>query len=183
MFSKNPLFPFLKWRARLVGDLRGDVLEIGVGEGTNLPYYRHAERIWAIEPDPQRAAIARQKATQMLMPVTIDVAPAEMLPYADASFDHVVSSLVFCSVNDPQQALREIRRVLRPGGTLHMVEHIQPATPGLAWLFHAITPWWSKVALNCHLDRPTVSVLREAGWQVQIHRRIAMVVRMSAVSK
>jgi len=183
MFSKNPLFRFLKWRARLVGDLYGDVLEIGVGEGENLPYYRNASQIWAIEPDPQRAAVARQHADQMTIPITIDIAPAEKLPYAAASFDHVVSSLVFCSVNDQQQALREIRRVLRPGGTLHMIEHVQPDNPMLAWLFHVITPWWRTVAFNCHLDRPTIHVLQEAGWQVQIHRRVAMVVRLSAVSK
>ncbi len=131
----------------------------------------------------QRAAVARQQATPLTIPVTIDIAPAEKLPYTAASFDHVVSSLVFCSVNDPQQTLREIRRVLKPGGTLHMLEHIRPDNPVLAWLFHAITPWWRKVAFNCHFDRPTLIVLQEAGWQVQIHRRIAMVVRMSAVSK
>jgi ubiquinone/menaquinone biosynthesis C-methylase UbiE len=108
------------------------------------------------------------------------VAPAEAQPYAAGSFDHVVSSLVFCSVHDPRQALAEVRRVLRPGGVLHMVEHVRPRYPLLAAAAHAITPAWSQVAYNCHLDRPTVDVLHELGWQVQVHRRLGVFVRLSA---
>lgn len=170
-----------RWRARLVADITGDVLEIGVGEGANLPYYRQADRLWAIEPDPERAQKARMVAATCAIPVTIDVAGAERLPYPDAAFDHVISSLVFCSVADQVVALQEIRRVLKPGGTLHMVEHIRPATPWLATLFSAITPWWRRLAHNCHLDRPTIAVLQQEGWQVQVHRRRAMFVRMSAI--
>jgi ubiquinone/menaquinone biosynthesis C-methylase UbiE len=168
------------WRARLVADLIGDVLEIGVGAGANLPYYRQAARIWAIEPDPERAQKARTVAATCAIPITIDVAGAERLPYPDAAFDHVVSSLVFCSVADQTVALREIRRVLKPGGTLHMVEHVRPQTRWLATFFSAITPWWRQIAHNCHLDRSTIDVLQREGWHVQIHRRRAMFVRMSA---
>jgi len=169
-----------RWRARLVADLPGHILEIGVGEGVNLPYYRQAAHIWAIEPDPERAQRARSVAATCAIPVTIDVAGAERLPYPDAAFDHVVSSLVFCSVTDQTGALREIRRVLKPEGTLHMVEHVRPQTRWLAALFSAITPWWRTIAHNCHLDRPTIAVLQREGWQVQVHRRRAMFVRISA---
>lgn len=170
------------WRIRLVADLPGDVLEIGVGEGANLPYYQQAARLWAIEPDAKRAQKARTMAATCSLPITIDVAGAERLPYPDAAFDHVVSSLVFCSVADPAAALQEIRRVLKPDGTLHMVEHIRPETRWLASLFSIITPWWRRVAHNCHLDRPTVDVLQREGWRVQVHRRRAMFIRMSAKS-
>lgn len=180
MFSRNPLWRGSNWRARLVGGLTGHVLEIGVGTGENLPYYRHASQVWAVEPDPERAAEARQVAQMLAIPVRVEVAPAEILPYPDAHFDHVVSSLVFCSVNDQRQALGEIRRILKPGGLLHMVEHVRPETRWLAWIFHAMTPWWRRVAHNCHLDRPTIEVLRQEGWQVKIHKRRAMLVRMSA---
>lgn len=179
--NKQGIFTTLwRWRERLVGNLTGDVLEIGVGEGANLRYYRQARRIWAIEPDTARAQRARTAATTSPIPVTIDVTGAETLPYPDATFDHVVSSLVFCSVNDQVQVLREIRRVLKPSGTLHMVEHVRPRTPWVASLFTALTPRWRRIAHNCHLDRPTVEVLQQEGWQVQIHRRIAMFVRISA---
>ncbi len=110
------------------------------------------------------------------MPVTIDVAPAEKLPYADHSFDNVVSSLVFCSVKSPTVALAEVARVLRPGGALHMVEHVRPDNLVLGTLFRVATPVWSRVAWNCHLDRPTVHTLRDAGWQVKIlDRRLVFV--------
>ncbi len=180
MFSKNSIFRPAIWRANLVENVSGDVLEIGVGEGENLPYYRQARQIWAIEPDVERASKARRIAETLAIPVIIEVAPAEALPYPAQSFDQVVASLVFCSVADQRQALQEIQRVLKPGGVLHMVEHVRPNQPLLAWLFQLITPWWRKVAFNCHLDRPTIEVLRAQGWQVIVHRRIAMVVRMSA---
>lgn len=170
-----------RWRERLVGELTGDVLEIGVGEGANLRHYRQAHQVWGIEPDPTRAQRAQEVAAACPIPVTIDVTGAETLPYPDATFDHVVSSLVFCSVNDQVQVLREIRRVLKPGGTLHMVEHVRPQTRWLAAFFAAMTPRWRRIAHNCHLDRATVEVLQREGWQVQIHRRLAMVVRMSAM--
>ncbi len=171
---------FFNWRARLVRDLTGNILEIGVGTGENFPFYRAATHVFGIEPDVERAAEARREAQEAAVPITVDVAPAEALPYADHRFDHVVSSLVFCSVADQRLALAEIARVLKPGGTLHMVEHVRPHTPPLAWLFDRLTPWWSRVENNCHLNRRTVETLRSAGWQVAVHRRIAMVVRMSA---
>ncbi len=180
MDNRTSLVHLWRWRANLVAGLTGDVLEIGVGEGANLRHYQRASQVWAIEPDPIRAQRARTVAASCAIPMTVDVAPAEALPYADAAFDQVVSSLVFCSVTDPVQALREIRRVLKPGGTLHMVEHVRPQTKWLARFFHAITPGWQQIAHNCHLDRATVELLQREGWQVQIHRRRAMVVRLSA---
>lgn len=168
------------WRQNLVAGLTGDVLEIGVGTGENLGYYRRADRVWAIEPDVARAQRARTVAAASPVPITVDVAGAEALPHPNDAFDHVVSSLVFCSVRDQRLALREIQRVLKPGGTLHMVEHVRPQTRWLATLFSAVTPWWRQVAHNCHLDRATVELLQQEGWQVQIHRRRAMFVRLSA---
>lgn len=168
------------WRERLVAELTGDVLEIGVGEGANLRHYRQARQIWAVEPHPERAQRARAVAAACAIPITIEVTGAEVLPFPDDAFDHVVSSLVFCSVNDQVQVLREIRRVLKPGGALHMVEHVRPRTRWLAAFFGRVTPRWRRIAHNCHLDRPTIATLEQEGWQVQIHRRRAMFVRMSA---
>ena len=170
----------MNWRRNLVQDLAGGVLEIGVGEGENLPYYRRAERVWAIEPDPARAAAAERAGLRATVPVLVRTAPAEALPFDDDVFDHVVSSLVFCSVSEPQQALTEIGRVLKPGGTLHMVEHIRPAQRWLAGIFSAVTPAWSRIAHNCHLDRPTVELLRGAGWQVEVLRTRFVFVKLRA---
>lgn len=171
---------YARWRANLVQELTGDVLEIGVGTGANLPYYRRAGHVWGIEPDIERAGRAAKAAARAPVGVTIDRGTAEALPYPDQSFDHVVSSLVFCSVTEPARVLSEIRRVLRPGGALHMIEHVHPTTPVLARLFAAMTPWWRQVAHNCHLDRPTVETLAAAGWAVTVHRRRLFVVRLTA---
>lgn len=171
---------YARWRANLVHELTGDVLEIGVGTGANLPYYGRAGHVWGVEPDTERAARAAKVAARAAVGVTIDRGTAEALPYPDLSFDHVVSSLVFCSVAEPAQALSEIRRVLRPGGSLHMFEHVRPHNPLLARVFAAMTPGWSRVAHNCHLDRPTVETLKDTGWTVTVHRRRLFVVRLTA---
>jgi ubiquinone/menaquinone biosynthesis C-methylase UbiE len=115
-----------------------------------------------------------------MIPVTVEVASAERLPYEDQRFDHVVSSMVFCSVDHPVDALREIERVLRPQGVLHMMEHVLPENPLLAGLFRTVTPVWRRFAWNCHLDRPTVETLREHGWEVEVHKRWRVFVRVSA---
>lgn len=170
----------MNWRAKLVQDLTGVVLEVGVGSGANLPYYRRAERVWAIEPDPARAAVAQRVGDHARVPVQVRTAAAEALPFDDAAFDHIVSSLVFCSVSEPQRALAEIGRVLKPGGTLHMVEHVRPQSSCLAALFSTVTPAWSRIAHNCHLDRPTVELLRGSGWQVEVLRTRFVFVKLRA---
>ncbi len=168
------------WRQRLVGDLTGTVLEIGAGKGDNLPHFRQAKLVCAIEPDPGRAEAALKKAKQALVPSYVVVAPAERLPFSADSFDTVVSSLVFCSVNDQRQSLREIDRVLKTGGILTMVEHVRPKTPLFARLFTTLTPWWRQIAHNCHLDRPTLSVLKEMGWTFDVYERHAVFVKLRA---
>jgi ubiquinone/menaquinone biosynthesis C-methylase UbiE len=177
--SPSPPF-YARWRARLVQELSGDILEIGVGKGENLGYYRQANRVWAIEPEQDRARHARQAARRAMVPVQVDVAIAEKLPYTDNQFDHIVCSLVFCSVDDQRQALGEIGRVLKAGGTLQMVEHVRPHNSLLARLFGLLTPWWRQIAFNCHLDRATVEVMRDEGWSVTVHKRRALFVRLSA---
>lgn len=165
-----------------MGDLSGAVLEIGVGVGENLRYYRRAEVIHAIEPNAERARQAEDVAAAVEhgIPVYVQVAPAEALPYPDAMFDVVVSSLVFCSVSDQERALAEIERVLRPGGVLWMVEHVQPKTPLLAQVAAAVTPYWRRIAHNCHLDRPTLAVLARRGWRVDVLRRRGVFVKLRA---
>jgi ubiquinone/menaquinone biosynthesis C-methylase UbiE len=173
---------FSTWRPGLVEDLTGTVLEIGAGTGENFDYYRRADLIHAIEPDPKRAREAEFAALEVRhqIPIYVEVAPAEALPYPDAHFDVVVSSLVFCSVTSQAEALAEIERVLRPGGELWMVEHVRPSTPMMAWLASSATPYWRKIAFNCHLDRPTLDLLQEHGWRVELQRRLGVFVKLRA---
>ncbi len=124
-------------RARAVGGLRGRVLEVGAGSGPNFPYYRGVNRVVAIEPDPrmrQRAArqvrLLRQQGVRTPIEV-IDGRP-EQLPFAARSFDAAVLMLVLCSVDDVDAALAEMRRVLRPGASVRMVEHVCAPDPTTA---------------------------------------------------
>ncbi|MBV7333055.1 methyltransferase domain-containing protein [Chloroflexi bacterium TSY] len=168
------------WRSKLVSNLTGTILEIGIGNGPNLPHYQNANHIYGIEPDKACADEASRAANQLDIPVTIDIGTAEKLPYPDAQFDSVVSSLVLCSVRDQHQVLNELRRVLKPNGILHAVEHVRPRSPLLSEAFRIMTPSWRKRHSNCHLSRPTIEVLVESGWDVEVHNRKMMFVHFSA---
>lgn len=159
------------FRERIVGRLAGRVLEIGFGYGDNLPHYRRASAVWAIEPSASGLAEARRLAGQVNCPIMLNRAVAEALPFADASFDAAVATLVFCSVGDPSLAFRELRRVLRSGGTLHLFEHVRSPYPWLAWLQDRFSSPWERVSGGCHLNRDTIGALRAAGFEVTRVRR------------
>src|SRR5579864_6784430 len=142
-------------RARLLGDLDGQVLDVGAGTGANLPYFRQATRVVAAEPDAamrRRLAARLNHLTGITVPVEITSDAAEKLRQADASFDAVVFALVLCSVASPDRALAEARRVLKPTGRLIVLEHVRG--PGrLARWQDRVTPIWSRVNAGCHPGR------------------------------
>lgn len=162
---------------RLLGGLRqqvvqtatGRVLEIGAGTGANFPYYQRGqiEEIVAAEPDLFMLQRAIRRAEALKLPVTFSQSPAEALPFPDAAFDTVVATLVLCSVVDLDQALAEVRRVLKPGGTLHFIEHVRAEGTGAARFQDLLTPLWRRVGAGCHLNRPTAAAIRAAGFQIQ----------------
>lgn len=156
------------WRRELLGDLRGDVLEVGAGTGRNLDHYRDLGRLVLAEPDPhmRRKLAARSGQASVARRVDIVTWEAERLDTEAASFDAVVCTLVLCSVRDPKASLDEIRRVLRPGGKLVFFEHVAATRPDrLAWQRRA-EPVWKHIAGNCHLCRDTERSIAEAGFAV-----------------
>lgn len=150
-------------RAGLLGDLSGRVLDIGAGTGANLPYYRAAAQVVMAEPDGAMRAKIPPKLAQAHVPIELSDASAEGLPFADGSFDAAVCTLVLCTVPDPAAALAEIRRVLAPGGTLVLLEHVL-APDGLARWQRRIQPGWYHLAAGCHLDRDTAAAVEHAGF-------------------
>ena len=160
-------------RRELVGPAAGRVLEIGAGTGHSFAHYGEAaERVVAIEPDAHMLARAEARAAERGDGlVELRQLDAERLPFADASFDTAIASLVLCSVDSPPAALAELRRVLRPGGTLRFYEHVRSESPLGARGQDAVTPVWRRVAGGCHPNRDTVAEIERAGFRVTELRR------------
>lgn len=154
-------------RRRLVSTARGRVLEIGIGTGANLPYYPSDVELTAIDPDEGFLARARRRAHAVGRPITLIAARAEALPFPDCSFDTVVATLVFCTVEDPRQAFREVHRVLVPGGALKLMEHVRVRNIVGAKAQDLLTPLWRHIANNCHLNRDTLTVVQANGFQIE----------------
>ncbi len=157
---------FRERRRRLVSSLAGDVLEVGAGTGLNLPHYERAERVVALEPDPVLARRLRRRAREAAVPVEVVEGRAEALPFPEASFDHVVASLVLCSLSDVDSAIAEIRRVLRRQGSLVFVEHVRGGGRVARWQ-DRLTPLHARLAGGCHLNRDTERALERSGFRFQ----------------
>ncbi len=150
-------------RAALLGGLTGRVLDVGAGTGVNLSYFRAASSVVMAEPDGAMRAKITPKLGQAHVPIELSDAPAEALPFPDAHFDAAVCTLVLCTVPDPVASLAEIRRVLKPGGTLVVLEHVR-GQGRLAKVQHGIGPVWTKLAAGCVLTRDTKATLEQAGF-------------------
>jgi ubiquinone/menaquinone biosynthesis C-methylase UbiE len=155
------------YRDRTVSQAEGRVLEIGAGSGVNLPLYAKAADVLALEPDPKLIEMARPKAKAAPRPVEFLEASAEQIPLADRSVDTVVSTWTLCSIPHAVAALREMRRVLKPGGRLLFVEHGLAPTPGVERWQHRLTPVWTRISGGCHLDRPIDALVREGGFAIE----------------
>jgi ubiquinone/menaquinone biosynthesis C-methylase UbiE len=161
------------WRRELLRDLAGEVLEIGAGTGASLAHYPAAvSRLVLTEPDRHmRARLHARVADGGRGGAEVVAAPADALPFPDASFDAVVSMLVLCSVPDVSKVLGEVVRVLRPGGAFVFLEHVAaaPGSARLAWQ-RRLEPVWRLAAGNCHLTRRTGEALVRAGFVVDHSR-------------
>lgn len=162
-------------REASAGQASGIVLEVGAGTGLNFPFYRpeRVERVEAIEPDRAMLAYARQRVSQAAVPITVTQASVTALPFADASFDSVVVTLVFCSVVDPLQGFQEIKRALKPQGTLFLFEHVRGQRAWIARLQDGLVPLTTRLFGNCHWNRDTARTVQEAGLHITHLRRVA----------
>ena len=154
------------FRERLLAGASGDVLEIGGGTGANLPWYGPAVTSLTIA-EPQPPMLRRLEASVRAERPDAKVlrAPAEDLPFGDDSFDVAVSTLVLCGVDDQPRALRELRRVVRPGGRLLFIEHLRSDDPGTARLQDRLN-WLNRLVVCCDCNRPTLDSIRDAGFTV-----------------
>jgi ubiquinone/menaquinone biosynthesis C-methylase UbiE len=161
-------------RRELLARAHGVVLEVGVGTGLNFALYEPEKvaRVEAVEPDSAMLNYARDRLPLARVPLTLTQAPAEALPFADGTFDCAVATLVFCSVGNPARGFQEIRRVLKPGGTLLLLEHVRAKARFTACLQDLLVPLTTRMAGNCHWNRDTGQAVSAAGFQVQTLRQV-----------
>jgi ubiquinone/menaquinone biosynthesis C-methylase UbiE len=152
-------------KQRLFAGLPRSVVELGPGVGANLRYLAPGSQLFAVEPNPHMHGLLARKAKRRGVQLTICATGAESIPLPDASVDAVICTLVLCTVPDPEAALREVRRILRPGGTLLCIEHV--AAPAHT-LIGRIQRWvyrpWRWLFEGCHTHRETAAALRAAGF-------------------
>lgn len=166
-FSELPfewLF-FRKWRRLLVKEVRGKVLEVGVGTGKNFPYYPAGSQVTAIDFSLKMLAKAEKKAARSPAQIKVRVMDVQDLQFPDQSFDTVIASFVFCSVPDPVRGLQEVKRVLKKDGQLILLEHVLTEKQPMRTLMN----WFNPVvvrALGLNINRETCANIRLAGFRI-----------------
>ena len=160
--------PILKQREKVVPQARGHVLEIGMGAGHNLPYYRteQVERVVGIDPCSTSWALAQPRAASLGVPLEFIEGSAESMPLPDEEFDTVLMTYSLCTIPDAQSALQEIRRVLKPGGRLVFCEHGEAPDASVARWQQRINPVWRKLLGGCNLNRPITRWISDAGFSI-----------------
>jgi ubiquinone/menaquinone biosynthesis C-methylase UbiE len=157
-------------RKRVIAGARGDVLEIGVGTGANLEHYPEDVALTGIDISEKMLDRARERAASLGRETRLELADVESLPYPDDSFDTVTATCVFCSVDDPVQGLREVRRVVRPDGEVRLLEHVRPRNPLLGKLFDLLTPATRRL-MGPEINRRTEENIAAAGLEIEAVRR------------
>lgn len=159
-------------RESLLAEASGRVLEIGGGTGVNLRYYEGVDSLVVTEPEPAMLRRLHDRVRGQAPRAEVVQAPAEDLPFEDASFDTVVSTLVLCGV-DQERSLGEVRRVLRPGGRLFFLEHVRSDDPGLARLQDRMNPL-NRFLVGCECNRETLAAIEAAGFTISRVERTTM---------
>lgn len=159
----------MKRRSAVVPLARGDVFELGCGGGINHEFYDPSAiaSYAGIDPHDGLLDATRAAARDKGWAADLRQGRGEAIPFGDASFDCVVCTFTLCSVEDPGQVMRELRRILRPGGQMLFLEHGRAPDPGVRGWQERIEPVWKKLAGSCHLSRPIASALGQAGFAVE----------------
>jgi ubiquinone/menaquinone biosynthesis C-methylase UbiE len=157
----------MKLRRRAVDSLSGEVVEIGFGSGLNVPLYPpEVTRVYAVDPSMVGRKLSQERVDAS--PIAVDFVGLDgaHLPLDDESVDDALSTFTLCTIPDVTSALSEVRRVLKPGGTFHFLEHGLCPDPAVARQQHRFNGLQQRLAGGCHLDRPIDALVREAGFEI-----------------
>lgn len=165
--------PIRKQREKIISRARGRVLEVGIGTGLNLPFYDASQvsNIVGVDPGLAMHQLALQRSQVTGIPIKLVGLSAEKLPLPDASFETIVCTYTLCSIPDPVAALREMRRVLAPGGKLLFSEHGKAPDEKIFNWQGRIQPVWKKIAGGCHLNRDIPALLEAGGFKPAVQSR------------
>jgi ubiquinone/menaquinone biosynthesis C-methylase UbiE len=161
------LKPVRRQREKVVPLAEGRVLEVGIGTGLNMRHYDKSRvtKIIGLDPAPQMHRLALKRIARAGLDVELVGVSAEKVPFDDASFDSVLVTYTLCTIVDPVAALKEMRRVLKPGGRFIFCEHGRAPDQGVGRWQDRLTPHWKKIAGGCHLNRDVPALLIEAGFE------------------
>lgn len=162
-FKPLEMIQLSQLRQDLLSSAAGKILEIGAGTGLNFPHYPAGSEVLATELDEDMMKQAKKRGSDYH--IRLEAVNAQELPYPDDEFDTVVATLVFCTIPDPDKALKEVYRVLRPNGSLLLLEHVRRNTPIAGNLLDALTPVWKLVAGGCHLNRDPERSMTKLGFK------------------
>lgn len=159
--------PAMKQREKVVPLAEGLVLEIGIGSGLNIPFYdvKKVDHLWGIDPSREMWAIARKNAKEHHLDAEFIESGAESVPLDDNAADTVVMTYTMCTIPDVPSALKEIQRVLKPGGKLLFCEHGQAPDAGVRRWQDRLNPVWKHLGGGCNLNRPIASLLQASGFE------------------
>ena len=163
------LKPNMRQREKVVPRARGRVLEIGIGSGLNLPYYDSAKvsKVWGLDPSPEMTQIARRAAASLPFEVEFIGLPGDEIPLEDSSVDTVVVTYTLCTISDTTSALRQISRVLRPGGELICCEHGAAPDANVRRWQDGLNPIWKRFGGGCNLNRPIPTIIEIGGFRIK----------------
>ncbi len=159
---------FAELRASLVGDLEGEILEIGSGTGAAFQYYGPKANVTAIEPDDEFRVASEETAESATATICVIPGAGEKLPFQESAFDVVTTSMSLCSVASPPETLAEFKRILRPGGRLRLLEHVRSEHWLAGPLQDLFNPIWIRINnVGCNMNRKTVESVSGAGFTIQ----------------
>jgi ubiquinone/menaquinone biosynthesis C-methylase UbiE len=163
---------FDRWRAQATDGLAGRVVEIGFGSGLNVPHYpSEVDVVLAVEPANVARRMAERRIAQSPVPVTFVGLDGQHIPLDDASCDAALFTFTLCTVPDPEQALSELRRVMRPGGAVHFLEHGLSPEEGVVKWQRRIEPLHRRLVGGCHLTRDPTTLVEQAGFVMGYHEQ------------
>lgn len=154
------------WRKELLKDLKGEILEVGVGTGANLPYYPKSAKVIGIDFSPKMLEKAQERAKYARATIKLKEMDIQQMVFIDHTFDFVVSTCVFCSVPDPVLGLKEIQRVIKPEGKIMMLEHMRSENTFLGKIMDMINPMAVRMS-GANVNRKTIENIEKAGLEIE----------------